>query len=172
MLSLYFHIFTQRLKQCFHTIKSLYTDGGTEYIKLKPYLNTHGISHYISPPYTPKHIGTALTLMSHSNVPQIFWCYAFQTAVYLINRMPTTHLKNKYPCGILFGSAPNYLNLRVFGCLCYPWLRPYSQNKLSNRSMPCVFLGYNIMPTNVIIHPLKSCISQDMSSSMTHSFHF
>ena len=64
-------------------------------------------------------------------------------AVYLINRMPTTHLKNKCPHEILFGSTPNYLNLRIFGCLCYPWLRPYSQNKLSNRSMPCVFFGYS-----------------------------
>jgi hypothetical protein len=66
-----------------HKVKSIYTDGGTEYMKLKPYFNSHGISHYISPPYTPEHIGiaerkhrhiveTALTLLSHSSVPQIF----------------------------------------------------------------------------------------------------
>jgi len=42
-----------------YKVKSLYTDGGTEYIKLKPYLNSHGISHCISPPYTPEHIGIA-----------------------------------------------------------------------------------------------------------------
>jgi hypothetical protein len=135
-----------------HKVKSIYTDGGTEYFKLKPYFNTHGISHYISPPYTPEHIGiaerkhrhiveTALTLLSHSSVPQTFWCYAFQMAVHLINRMPTPRCHNKCPHEILFCSKPNYLNLRVFGSLCYPWLRPYSKHKLSNRSMPCVFLG-------------------------------
>lgn len=137
-----------------HKVKSIYTDGGAEYIKLKPYFNSNGISHYVSLPYTPEHIGiaerkhrhiveTALTLLSHSQVPQKFWCFAFHMAVHLINRMPIAQLNNKYPYEILFGSSPNYLTLRVFGCLCYPWLCPYSQNKLSNRSMPCVFLGYS-----------------------------
>ena len=133
-------------------VKSIYTDGGTEYFKLKSYFSHHGISHFVSPPYTPEHIGiaerkhrhiveTALTLLSHSSVPQKFWCYAFQMAVYLINRMPSPQCNNKCPHELLFGSKPNYHNLRVFGSLCYPWLRPYSQNKLSNRSLPCVFLG-------------------------------
>jgi len=40
-------------------VKSIYTDGGIEYIKLKSYFNTHEISHYISPPYTLEHIGIA-----------------------------------------------------------------------------------------------------------------
>jgi len=42
-----------------HKVKSIYTNGVTEYMKLKLYFNSHGISHYISPPYTPEHIGIA-----------------------------------------------------------------------------------------------------------------
>lgn len=43
---------------------------------------------------------------------------------------------------LLFKDNPNYGKLRVFGCLCFPWLRPYTSHKLEPRSLPCVFLGY------------------------------
>lgn len=47
------------------------------------------------------------------------------------------------PYQILFGEPPNYEKLRVFGCLCFPWLRPYNNHKLQDKSQRCVFLGYS-----------------------------
>lgn len=47
------------------------------------------------------------------------------------------------PYHILFGEHPNYEKLRVFGCLCFPWLRPYNDHKLQDKSQRCVFLGYS-----------------------------
>lgn len=32
----------------------------------------------------------------------------------------------------------------MFGCLCYPWLATYINNKLVPRSQPCIFLGYSL----------------------------
>ena len=63
------------------------------------------------------------------------------TAIYLMNRMPTSNLSMKSPFECLFATIPNYSKLRVFGCLCFPWLKPYASNKLDNRSTPCTFLG-------------------------------
>lgn len=34
--------------------------------------------------------------------------------------------------------------LKVFECRCFPWLVPYTQNKLQQKSKACVFLGYSL----------------------------
>ena len=51
-----------------------------------------------------------------------------------------------------FGYPPNYSKLCVFGCLCYPWLQPYSVHKLSPYSVPCVFLGYSLTQSAYICY--------------------
>jgi len=43
----------------------------------------------------------------------------------------------------LHGHKPDYSFLRVFGCACWPNLRPYNTTKLQFRSKRCVFLGYS-----------------------------
>ena len=135
-------------------IITIYSDGGGEYKALKSIVESHGIQHLISPPYTPQHVAsverrhrhvveTGLTLLHCASLPLSFWSYAFKTAIYLINRLPTPVLSNKSPFESLFHSQPNYSKLRIFGCLCYPWLRPYTKHKLEPRSKPCIFLGYS-----------------------------
>lgn len=87
---------------------------------------------------------TGLALLTHASIPHHYWSHAFATAVYLINRMPTQTLNLSSPYQKKFSTAPNYSKLRVFGCLCYPWLRPYTAHKLESRSKPCVFIGYSL----------------------------
>lgn len=58
--------------------------------------------------------------------------------------MPTPVLSLQSPFQTLFQTEPNYNKLRIFGCLCFPWLRPYAANKLDSRSKPCIFLGYSL----------------------------
>ena len=135
-------------------IKSIQTDGGGEYQKLRHLFTTHGIHHRITCPHTHEQNGSVerkhrhivemgLTLLAHSSAPLHYWAEAFQTACYLINRLPTPVLNHESPFQKLFNLRPNYTFLRVFGCACWPHLRPYNKHKLDFRSTECVFLGYS-----------------------------
>ena len=44
----------------------------------------------------------------------------------------------------LFHTIPDLSKLRVFCCLRFLWLRPYSYHKIDPKSSPCVFLGYSL----------------------------
>ena len=63
--------------------------------------------------------------------------------MYIINRLPTPVLTYKSPFAKLYNKESDYRVLRVFGCKCYPLLRPYGLSKLEYRSKPCIFLGYS-----------------------------
>ena len=88
-------------------------------------------------------IETGLALLATASLPFKFWLYVFHTTIFLINRLPTKVLNYQSPFQILFGKSPNYHIFKIFGCLCYPYIRPYNKNKLSYRSSQCIFLGYS-----------------------------
>ena len=84
-----------------------------------------------------------LTLLGQCKASFQFWNYAFETSVYLINSMHTLVLANRSQFDFLFQYSPNYHFLHTFGCLCFPFLRPYNNHKLDFCSSPCVFFGYS-----------------------------
>ena len=116
-------------------IKSVQTDWGGEFRPFTTYIKQFGILHRIICPYThhqngvveKKHhhiVELGLSLLSQASLPLSFWDHAFTTAVYLINRLPSASLKCNTPYTTLFHVAPNYQFLKVFGCACFPLLRP------------------------------------------------
>jgi len=108
-------------------------------------------------------VETRLTFLSHASISLRFWPHAFVTSVYLINRMPTQTLNLCSPYKKIFGSSPNYSKLKVFGCLCYPWLHPYTSHKLEPRSKPCIFFGYSLTQSAYLYYDpstLKFFVSQ------------
>ena len=64
---------------------------------------------------------------------------------YVINRIPTPILHSTSPFEVFYGKVPFYYMLCNFGCLCFPYLHNYANNKLSPKSIPCVFVGYSTL---------------------------
>ena len=118
-------------------------------------MSHHGILHQSSCAHTPQQNGvaerknrhlveTARTLLLHSHVPFRFWGDAVLTACYLINRMPSSVLHDQIPHSLLFPDQPLYfLPPRVFGCTCFVHILTPGQDKLSAKTMKCLFLGYS-----------------------------
>jgi histone deacetylase 1/2 len=52
-----------------------------------------------------------------------------------------------------YNKKPNYLFLRVFGCVCCPNLRPYNKHKIDFCSKTCIFLGY------ILSHQSYKCLN-------------
>ena len=84
-----------------------------------------------------------LTLLAQAKLPLKFWWDSFVAFVCLINKLPTQLLSHFSPYQKFFDKKPDYSFLKVFGCACFPYLRPYNSHKLEFRTSKCVFLGYN-----------------------------
>jgi hypothetical protein len=81
-------------------------------------------------------------LLFHAAVPASFWPEALATATCTLNRRPCLPRNNDTPYKLLYGQHPSYDHLRIFGCLCYLNLTATTANKLSPRSVVCIFLGH------------------------------
>jgi len=62
--------------------------------------------------------------------------------VYSINKLPLVVLKLFSPYELLYKILPTYLDLKVFGSLCFASSLKNNRTKLEPRFRKCVFLGY------------------------------
>ncbi|KAG6431871.1 hypothetical protein SASPL_103441 [Salvia splendens] len=82
----------------------------------------------------------ARTLMSHMHVPKYLWSDAVLTACFLINRMPSSVLHGDIPFSCLHPDKPLYhIPPRIFGCTCFVHDLTPGLDKLSPRSIKCVY---------------------------------
>jgi len=151
-----FLLFQKHVEKLFdRKIKAIQSDWGGEFRSLNSILANQGISHRISCSHTHQQQGyverkhrhlveTGLSLLASASMPLKYWDEAFLTASFLINRLPFPVTNHKSPFELLFHKPPNYAFLKVFGCVCWPHLRPYNTHKLDFRSKLCVFLGYSL----------------------------
>jgi histone deacetylase 1/2 len=90
-------------------------------------------------------VEVGLSLLAHAHMPLKFWDEAFLATTFLINRTPSKVINFETPIERLYHVQPDYKSLRVFGCACWPNLRPYNKHKLDFRSKECAFLGYSTL---------------------------
>jgi hypothetical protein len=72
------------------------------------------------------------TLLIQSSLPRCYWAEGLHTATYLLNRLFTIVIQAACPHLALFGSAPSYEHLRIFGCTCYPNMTATAPYKFSH----------------------------------------
>ena len=103
--------------QHFTCIKVFQSDGSAGFTNtcFKVHLRTSSIHHQLHCPYTPAQNGraekkhryvteTGLTFLFHSHFSPRFWVDAFNSAAYIINRLPTPLLGGKSPFELLYGT--------------------------------------------------------------------
>ncbi|MFS7939141.1 putative RNA-directed DNA polymerase [Helianthus anomalus] len=136
-------------------VKMFRSDNGTEFInnQMNVFCKQKGIIHQTSCSYTPQQNGvverkhrhllnTARTLMFQSGLPLKFWSDCVLTAVYIINRLPSSVLSGKSPYELMFGFKPSLSYFRNFGCLCFSTILNES-DKFAYHADKCVLIGYS-----------------------------
>ncbi|GJR79770.1 putative RNA-directed DNA polymerase, partial [Tanacetum coccineum] len=136
-------------------IKTFRSDNGTEFVNKKIFslFVDLEIIHQTSCPHTPqqnriaerKHrhlLNVARSLMFQGGIPLNFWSGCILTAVFLINRLPSSVFSGRSPYELLYKKKPNLSLLKCFGCLCFSTILNNS-DKFTSRSEKCVFIGYS-----------------------------
>ena len=170
-------------------IKVLRSDNAKEYFSsaLSSFLSSQGVLHQSTCPHTPQQNGiterknrhlveTAGTLLLNANIPVHYWGYAVLNTNFLINGIPYSTLDNKIPLSVISPNEPLYhLSPRVFGCTCFVHDVSLRLDKLSERTIKCVFLGYPIFRKgiHVIFQTLRgyTCLLMLPSSKKPLSSH-
>ncbi|MCO5590655.1 hypothetical protein L7F22_044628 [Adiantum nelumboides] len=136
------------------SIQTLQTDNGGEYTSqaFKAYCAQQGIRHNLTVPHTPQQNGlaerknrslmnSARSMLRIACLPPSFWEEAISTACYLQNRSYSRSIKG-IPYSLWYGKEPDYSSLRIFGCTCYAYIPAPSRNKLDDRALKAIFVGY------------------------------
>jgi len=135
-------------------VKAVRTDRGGEYLnaELKTYLQSKGIVHEMTAPYTPEQNGAAERLnrtlvertramLLDADLDEKLWAEAMMTANYIRNRSPTTD-KTKTPLEMFYKAKPDVTMMRTFGCRAYVLIPKILRCKLDPVSQPGIFVGY------------------------------
>ena len=79
------------------------------------------------------------SMMSQSDLPLSFWCYALETAAFTLNRV-TSKSVDKTPYEIWSGKTPSLSFLKIWGCEVF--VKRLQSDKLAPKSDKCIFVGY------------------------------
>lgn len=122
-------------------------------------------------PYSPQQNGVserknisimemARCMMHEKMLPKKFWAEAANTAVFLLNRLPTKALERSTPFEVWYGVKPSVKNLKVFGCLCYTHVPEVKRDKLDKKAELGIFIGYNLQSKAYrIFHPMTGNVT-------------
>jgi hypothetical protein len=112
------------------------------------------------------------SLLFQAFMPACYWVEALHTATYLLNHLHYKAINVSCSYVALYGVAPSYEHLRVFGCVCYPNLSAQAAHKLA--PSPLVVSSSNTLlitkVISVLFSPPTTSSSLDMLFLMRQSF--
>ena len=137
-------------------VLGLHSDGGGEFISglLEKVCQSRGIKQRWSAPHTPQQNGVAerswrtildaaRAMVIGADLPKATWAEAMNTAVYILNRVPSAALEGDTPFHRLFGRHANLEHLRVFGCRAYAQVYDQYRKKLDPKAWRGIMVGYD-----------------------------
>ncbi|CAI7891250.1 unnamed protein product [Closterium sp. NIES-54] len=148
----------------------LHSDRGGEFSStlLRDFCHGEGILQTFTLPDSPQQNGiaehriglvmeVARTSMIHAAAPHFLWPFAVQYATHQLNLWPRVSLPETLPTMHWTGKIGDASVFRVWGSRAF--VRDTSADKLSARSIPCVFLGFvPDAPGWQFYHPTSRCV--------------
>ena len=117
----------------------------------------------------------ARCLLFEKDLPKKFWAEAVNTAVFLLNRLPTRALQHKTSYEAWHDYKPSLQNLKVFGCLCFTHIPQVKRDKLDRKAEAGIFVGYsNVTKGYRVYQPAteKVIISRDIKFVEAEKWNF
>jgi hypothetical protein len=136
-------------------LQQLHTDGGKEYNRAEQVLQARGVKVTRTPVHTPQwnalseRKGGVLMAMTRALLlaagadPDVFWRFAFETAVFVQNRTNVVSALGKTPHELFSGRKPDISRFRTFGCDAIVTLPSNQQDKIHARAQKGAFVGYD-----------------------------
>ena len=104
-------------------------------------------------------------MLHEKGLPKEYWAEAANTAVFLLNRLPTKAVNGKTPFETWYGYKPSLKNFKVFGCLCFTYVPQIKRDKLDKKAKSGIFVGYSSISKTYRVfqpHTRKILISKDV----------
>jgi hypothetical protein len=146
-------------------VRMLRSDNGGEYTSeaFKQYCINEKIEHRFTQPNTPsanspserynRTLGErGRAMLSGAKLPDTLWAEAMATATYIYNRTISPVDDVKTPYEILYGARPDVSNLRAYGCIAYMYNFDQRRQKLHDRAIKGVLVGYDLKSSSYLVH--------------------
>lgn len=158
-----FKIFERALANKFgRVMKTLRSDNGREYCNesMKQYMQSRGIKHEISAPYTPEQNGKAernnrtvvecaRMMMQARNIELPLWAEAVNTAVYLLNRVSSNGNSDcKTPYELWMSEKSDVKHVRTFGEEGFEHVPQQFTHKFDAKAKKVLLVGYEGKSSN------------------------
>ena len=141
-------------------IQLLHSDNAKEIVgqEVTEFIKDIGAEHELTAPYTPEQNGraerelrtimeSARAMLFSRKLPNYLWAEAVNTAVYILNRTPSTQVE-KTPFEEWTGQIPSLDHIRTFGCTAYEHIPKQLRKKLEPRSKKKILVGYDNKTNN------------------------